>query len=163
MLSVAFDLYYSTASLHFTDVLAIYLAALRGEFGVSDRRNWTQAELANIRQALSLSTTAAIAKQYSTNAKTLRSALRRHGVSIRHTRKGDRPRKSLAGVRVQRSDSGVAAIYGAEALAVLPDRACHWPIGDPGEPGFQFCGAHVSSLGPYCAEHRAKAYLPAQP
>lgn len=30
---------------------------------------------------------------------------------------------------------------------------CRWPIGDPGEPGFHFCGAACPEHKPYCAEH----------
>jgi len=34
---------------------------------------------------------------------------------------------------------------------------CKWPIGDPKEPGFHFCGA-VFKRGPYCDNHRLMAY-----
>lgn len=37
---------------------------------------------------------------------------------------------------------------------------CRWPIGDPREPGFAFCGRQVAAR-PYCADHRAVAYQPA--
>ncbi|QDH16659.1 GcrA family cell cycle regulator [Swingsia samuiensis] len=37
--------------------------------------------------------------------------------------------------------------------------ACCWPIGDPGTPGFHFCGATPLSGKPYCAEHAAIAYV----
>jgi hypothetical protein len=38
-------------------------------------------------------------------------------------------------------------------------QGCAYPIGDPLEPGFRFCGERVAQLGrPYCAEHAAKAY-----
>ncbi|MEN3167021.1 GcrA family cell cycle regulator [Gluconobacter sp. OJB] len=37
--------------------------------------------------------------------------------------------------------------------------SCCWPIGDPGTPGFHFCGATPLSGKPYCAEHAAIAYV----
>lgn len=37
--------------------------------------------------------------------------------------------------------------------------SCCWPIGDPGMPGFHFCGAHPVPGKPYCAEHCAVAYV----
>jgi len=37
--------------------------------------------------------------------------------------------------------------------------SCCWPLGDPGTPGFHFCGAEPLSGKPYCAEHAAVAYV----
>lgn len=37
---------------------------------------------------------------------------------------------------------------------------CRWPIGDPLEPDFAFCGRRVADR-PYCGDHRAVAYQPA--
>lgn len=36
------------------------------------------------------------------------------------------------------------------------ERECKWPIGDPGEEGFHFCGARCA--GNYCEEHHRVAY-----
>jgi len=36
---------------------------------------------------------------------------------------------------------------------------CLWPIGDPGDPDFHFCGAPAVPGKPYCAEHCARAYI----
>lgn len=36
---------------------------------------------------------------------------------------------------------------------------CLWPIGDPGDPDFHFCGAPAVAGKPYCAEHCARAYI----
>ena len=38
-------------------------------------------------------------------------------------------------------------------------RSCMWPIGDPGEPDFHFCGAPALESKPYCEEHCARAYI----
>ncbi len=37
--------------------------------------------------------------------------------------------------------------------------SCLWPIGDPGEPGFHFCGEPSVPGKPYCDSHCAKAYV----
>ncbi|MFA7429502.1 MAG: GcrA family cell cycle regulator [Rhodospirillaceae bacterium] len=41
----------------------------------------------------------------------------------------------------------------------LSAHTCRWPIGDPREPGFHFCGAPSAPGKPYCAEHAAIAYV----
>jgi GcrA cell cycle regulator len=37
---------------------------------------------------------------------------------------------------------------------------CRWPIGDPEEPGFHFCGAPPDGDHVYCAHHRRVAHAP---
>ncbi len=37
-------------------------------------------------------------------------------------------------------------------------RTCMWPVGDPKQPDFHFCGAAVEVGRPYCATHCALAY-----
>jgi GcrA cell cycle regulator len=37
---------------------------------------------------------------------------------------------------------------------------CRWPIGDPHDAAFAFCGRRVAAR-PYCGDHRAVAYQPA--
>ena len=36
---------------------------------------------------------------------------------------------------------------------------CCWPEGEPGKPGFRFCGKPAVASKPYCAEHCARAYV----
>ncbi len=37
--------------------------------------------------------------------------------------------------------------------------ACLWPIGDPGDEDFHFCGGTTVPGKPYCDEHCARAYV----
>ena len=37
---------------------------------------------------------------------------------------------------------------------------CCWPLGEPGRPGFRFCGAGTAPGKPYCPEHASLAYAP---
>ncbi|ABC22456.1 GcrA family cell cycle regulator [Rhodospirillum rubrum] len=41
----------------------------------------------------------------------------------------------------------------------LSAHTCRWPIGDPREPGFHFCGKPTTPGKPYCAEHASIAYV----
>lgn len=50
---------------------------------------------------------------------------------------------------------------GATILA-LTERMCKWPVGDPRNADFHFCGNPAHPGVPYCAEHAAVAYQPAK-
>jgi GcrA cell cycle regulator len=44
------------------------------------------------------------------------------------------------------------------SLLDLDRHTCRWPVGDPGNRDFFFCGAPPLVGKPYCAEHCARAY-----
>lgn len=46
------------------------------------------------------------------------------------------------------------------ALVDLKECMCRWPIGDPMEEGFHFCGRNKEFGVPYCEHHSAIAYNP---
>lgn len=48
------------------------------------------------------------------------------------------------------------------SILTLSDTKCRWPIGDPGDEDFHFCGRHSDSGVPYCEHHSSLAYQPAQ-
>jgi len=50
---------------------------------------------------------------------------------------------------------------GSATVLTLGAHMCKWPIGDPSSDNFTFCGRRQSD-GPYCGEHAAVAYQPAQ-
>ncbi len=45
-------------------------------------------------------------------------------------------------------------------VLTINDRMCRWPIGDPAENEFHFCGRKPKSGSPYCEAHARKAYQP---
>ncbi len=45
-------------------------------------------------------------------------------------------------------------------VLTINDRMCRWPIGDPSENEFHFCGHKPKSGSPYCEAHARKAYQP---
>ncbi len=48
-------------------------------------------------------------------------------------------------------------------LIDLGRACCAWPIGDPKNPEFRFCGTPTEGRSPYCLAHRQKAYTVSQP
>lgn len=45
-------------------------------------------------------------------------------------------------------------------LLELKDHHCKWPVGDPTDKAFHFCGLAPHPGRPYCPAHCAKAYTP---
>ena len=43
------------------------------------------------------------------------------------------------------------------SILTLSEHGCRWPIGDPGEAGFGFCGRVKTGHGAYCAGHSPMA------
>lgn len=46
------------------------------------------------------------------------------------------------------------------SIASLTERTCRWPIGDPTESDFHFCGCDVEEGSPYCSYHSKLAFQP---
>jgi GcrA cell cycle regulator len=42
--------------------------------------------------------------------------------------------------------------------ATLTHRTCRWPIGDPTDPDFHYCGKSPQSGSPYCESHDRQSY-----
>jgi len=42
----------------------------------------------------------------------------------------------------------------------LSEHICKWPIGDPSDMRFQFCGRKTKAGDPYCEAHATQAYQP---
>lgn len=47
-----------------------------------------------------------------------------------------------------------------KSLLQLEDNDCRWPIGDPVEADFHFCGRHKVPGLPYCEHHCRRAFQP---
>ena len=45
------------------------------------------------------------------------------------------------------------------SLTELDNHTCRWPLGDPKDPDFHFCGRKVKTGQTYCEEHSAIAYV----
>jgi GcrA cell cycle regulator len=51
-----------------------------------------------------------------------------------------------------------AEVADKTSLLDLNDRVCRWPMGQPGEPDFHFCGEPSNPGYPYCVAHCGVAY-----
>lgn len=47
-------------------------------------------------------------------------------------------------------------------VMTMKDSMCKWPIGDPADLSFGFCGRQSDGCSPYCAEHARVAFQPAK-
>jgi GcrA cell cycle regulator len=71
--------------------------------------------------------------------------------------------EALAEPELQPKRSVVVPIAKRLSIEMLTERTCKWPIGDPGDPDFHFCG-HDSLEGlPYCEYHSGVAYQTPEP
>lgn len=48
-------------------------------------------------------------------------------------------------------------------LMSLTSRMCNFPVGDPGDPGFRYCGHNKKAGSAYCEEHHRRCYVPNKP
>jgi GcrA cell cycle regulator len=86
--------------------------------------------------------------------------------------RSDRPRLPSAPKVSMRSYAPPAPIIEEDPLILedgthatvltINDRMCRWPIGDPAENEFHFCGRKPKNGSPYCEAHARKAYQPQQ-
>ena len=114
------------------------------------KRLWTAGHTtAHIGKVLGISKSAVIGKTHRLNLPSRPSPIRR---STGHTK----PRPALFPKRIpkiQRQSAFTAARSGNGA----PE--CFWPIGDPRDADFHFCGEETAPARPYCPEHCARAYV----
>ena len=48
-------------------------------------------------------------------------------------------------------------------MMALSASTCRWPIGDPGDAEFHFCGERALESKPYCSAHASIAYVKMKP
>lgn len=56
----------------------------------------------------------------------------------------------------------VIPVHERASILTLKETMCRWPIGDPGDEEFHFCGRKSSGSMPYCEHHARMAYQPVQ-
>lgn len=59
---------------------------------------------------------------------------------------------------LKKIEKEIVPLGGGVSLLELTERMCKWPIGDPREPDFTFCGRGIRAGTPYCPDHAAMAY-----
>lgn len=79
-------------------------------------------------------------------------------------RRGEAQAVAASPERVETVRDDVETLPAQRATVLtLTEHTCKWPIGDPGRPGFHFCGRGADNNSPYCGEHARLAYQPVQP
>jgi len=71
-----------------------------------------------------------------------------------------KPRVHSHMLRVSRPSIRGNPLGQRRTLLELTEETCRWPIGDPGQPDFFFCGGQTITGLPYCAYHSRVAYQP---
>ena len=56
----------------------------------------------------------------------------------------------------------VIPLHERASILTLKESMCRWPIGDPSEEDFHFCGRKKVGTLPYCEHHARMAYQPVQ-
>jgi GcrA cell cycle regulator len=56
----------------------------------------------------------------------------------------------------------VIPLHERASIMTLKEQMCRWPIGDPSDPEFHFCGRKKLGTLPYCEHHARMAYQPVQ-
>jgi GcrA cell cycle regulator len=56
----------------------------------------------------------------------------------------------------------VIPLHERASILTLKESMCRWPIGDPSEGDFHFCGRKKVGTLPYCEHHARMAYQPVQ-
>ena len=73
---------------------------------------------------------------------------------------GSKPNPALAreAEELKKIEKEIVPLGGRVSLLALTERMCKWPIGDPREADFSFCGRNIRQGTPYCPEHASMAY-----
>jgi GcrA cell cycle regulator len=104
-----------------------------------------------IRRGVAMGKSAAdLAAELETTTSAVRRAARNHDIELTRARKKGR--------KPQAAPSADVVPLRAIGLSDLTSTTCRWPIGDPLEAGFGFCGARCVAGEPYCAAHQAVAF-----
>jgi GcrA cell cycle regulator len=61
-------------------------------------------------------------------------------------------------IGVSRRPSPIKRRKPGATILELTDRMCKWPIGDPRDSDFRFCGKQTANGLPYCHDHCSQAY-----
>ncbi len=78
-------------------------------------------------------------------------------------RKPSAPRPAGPAMDEEIEEMAEVAIPTSQRVTImdLRESMCRWPIGDPTNPEFRFCGGRSITGLPYCPEHAQVAYQPA--
>ena len=112
---------------------------------------WTDDKIKNLKKLwLKGATTAEIAKKLGLSKNSIIGKVHRLNLETRPS-----PIKKVAPVKKAKPAPKKVERIGIMELKI---NTCRWPIGDPTDEDFHFCGKNTVMGKPYCAEHCAMAY-----
>lgn len=68
---------------------------------------------------------------------------------------------AIAEIDTRPVEDVVVPIFRKLPLTELTEKTCKWPVGDPLQDDFYFCGADCDDSSPYCSYHSKLAFQPA--
>ncbi|MCY6382549.1 GcrA family cell cycle regulator [Hoeflea prorocentri] len=68
---------------------------------------------------------------------------------------------AIAEIDTRPVEDVVVPIFRKLALTELTEKTCKWPVGDPLQEDFYFCGTDCDDNAPYCGYHSKLAFQPA--
>ena len=112
---------------------------------------WTDDKIKNLKKLwLKGATTAEIAKKLGLSKNSIIGKVHRLNLETRPS-----PIKKAVSVKKVKKTPQKPERIGIMDLKI---NTCRWPIGDPTDEDFHFCGKNTVMGKPYCAEHCAMAY-----
>ena len=109
------------------------------------RHTWSRAEIERLMRLRPQHSLAELAREFGTTINAVGAVIgrERHGAGssapFRMTRRKPKYQSALS--------------LREHPLLGLKDDCCHWPLGNPGEVEFRFCGDKAVPQRPYCAHH----------
>ena len=112
---------------------------------------WTDEKIKNLKKLWQKgATTAEIAKKLGLSKNSIIGKVHRLNLETRPS-----PIKKAAPVKKAKETKATNERIGIMELKL---NTCRWPIGDPTDDDFHFCGKNTATGKPYCAEHCTMAY-----
>ena len=114
---------------------------------------WTDDKIKNLKKLwLKGATTAEIAKKLGLSKNSIIGKVHRLNLETRPS--PIKPKQKAPSKKV------VAPAHKHQKIGIMELKlnTCRWPIGDPTDEDFHFCGKNTVMGKPYCAEHCAMAY-----
>jgi GcrA cell cycle regulator len=78
--------------------------------------------------------------------------------SLPNAGKAGSPALAKEAEELKKIEKEIVPLGGGVSLLELTERMCKWPIGDPREADFTFCGRGIRVGTPYCPDHASMAY-----
>ena len=114
---------------------------------------WTEEKIKNLKKLwLKGATTAEIAKKLGLSKNSIIGKVHRLNLETRPSPIKTNPKK------IVKKTKSISPKHERIGIMELKLNTCRWPIGDPTDEDFHFCGKNTVMGKPYCTEHCAMAY-----